>query len=78
MVELLRGSMEYAVSREVLQAFRMDLDARTTSPIPAGSNDLGTTGYVNRTLLAEAEDPPRLADKTIHRHARECNPSEEV
>ena len=77
MVELLCRTMEYAVSTEVLCVSEMDLVARTTSSIPAGSNDMGATGDTDRTLLAEAEHPPRLASKTIYRHACECNPREE-
>ncbi len=36
-----------------------------------------TTGNISGTLLAETENSPRLADKTIYRYARRCNPREE-
>ena len=73
MAELLCHTMEYAVSTAVLQVPEMDLVASTTSTLPAGPNDMGATEPVSRTVLAETENPTRLAGKTIYRHARRCN-----
>ncbi len=48
-----------------------------TSAIAEGSDNMGAGGGPNATLLAEAENTPRLASETIFRYARECYPREE-
>ena len=55
----------------------MDLVASATETVPKGSDDLGAIAASNRALLAQVENTPRLADETIYREARECNPREE-
>ena len=72
--ELLRRAAELTIPSEMFQVAIMDLVVRNTPAIPEGSNDVEATRNVGRTLLAVAENTPRLAGETIYRHAGNCKP----
>ena len=77
MAELLRCTVELPIPTKMLQVPAMDLVRCTAPMISEGSYDVGTTGSSHGTLLAEAENTPRLAGETICRHACQRNPREE-